>query len=135
MDRPMVYFEDLEVGRVFPEYELVISKEIADKYFKAIEEEGAIADETGKRLLPPTIGSIFATGCYKKFVENPHGTLHTKQEYQMFHALYVGDTLKIQGTLIDKYEKKGHNYMVFKATAKKDNKICFISTATLLWGK
>lgn len=135
MDRPMVYFKDLELGQTFPEYELKITEEIADKYFRSVEDDNKVIDETGKRLVPPTIASIFSTASYKKFIENPHGTLHTKSEYEVVQPLYVGDNLKIQASVVDKYKKKGNNFIAIKTLAEKEDKIALISRTTLLWGK
>jgi hypothetical protein len=135
MDRSLKYFDELEAGNTFPEYNFEITEKIADKYFNAIEEDKYFDTKNKKIIMPPTFASVFATGCYKKFIENPEGTLHTKQEYKIHQELYVGDTIKIKGSIIEKYEKKGNNYIVFEALAKKDNKTVLTSKATLLWGK
>lgn len=135
MERPLKYFDDLHIGDVFPKYDLEITSELADKYFVAIDEDPYIDETNGKTMMPPTFASVFATGCYKKFIENPPNTLHTKQEYKIFQPLHVGDNLKIQSSIVDKFEKKGNNFLVFKAIATIDNELALISSATLLWGK
>lgn len=138
LEKPMIYFNDLNVGQTFPQFEFNISDEIVDKYLKTVEDNNEVfktVDDKGKRVVPSIIVSLFSFGAYKNFIENPPGSLHAKQEYEFLEPFYVGDKLTVQGKIEDKYVKNGRNFVVVKTEAKKDNRIVLNSLMTLLWIK
>jgi hypothetical protein len=134
--KPMVYFNDVQVGHIFPEYEFVITEEIADKYMGSIQEKNEYfltKNEEGKRPVPPTISALFTIGAYKRYIDNPPGGIHAKQRYEFYQSLYIGDVLVIQAKIIDKYIKNDRKYVIIKTEVKKNNKIAVVSLMTLIW--
>lgn len=138
MNKPMMLFNDLYVGYVFPNFEFVITEEIADKYLQTIEDSTGISGNrnvNGQRLVPSTITSLFTFGGYKNFIESPTGCLHAKQEYEYLQPLYVGDKLTVGTEIVEKYTKNGRNYVVFSSGAQRGNEPVLKSKMTILWVK
>lgn len=138
MEKPMKYFADLNIGDVFPQFNFSITKDMADKYLKTIENRHEVFennDDSGKRLVPSTILSLFTFGAYKNFIESPAGCLHAKQEYEFLQPVYVGDTLVVRSKITDKYVKNGRNFVIFATEADKGNEPVLKSVMTILWVK
>ena len=138
MEKPMKYFADLTVGDVFPQFNFTITKEMADKYLKTIENRHEVfetIDSSGKRLVPSTILSLFTFGAYKNFIDSPAGCLHAKQEYEFLRPVHVGDTLTVRSKIVDKYVKNGRNFVIFATEADNEREPVLKSLMTILWVK
>src|SRR5262245_25566853 len=112
------------IGRVFPDVKYRIDEEDIKDYVAVAEEthlsfmNDADARATGyeRRVIPPSFGPyISIIGLLRAFdwkddfyLDYKTGTaMFGEQELEYLRPLYVGETLTIQGTVVDVYEKQG----------------------------
>ena len=46
------------------------------------------------------------------YLPNLIGNLHARQEWQLFHPMRIGDTLRSQVTVVERYRKRNRDYVV-----------------------
>jgi acyl dehydratase len=112
------------IGKTFPAVKRVISEDDIKDYLPvAGEEHPAFVNDAGaraagyeRRVIPPSFAPFLAilgmlhSFDWKKdfFLDYRTGTaMFGEQELEYFRPLYVGETLTIQGTVSDVYEKQG----------------------------
>ena len=111
------------IGRTFPPVTYVISEENVRDYLPVIGEDhpafrsddGARAAGYARRVIPPSFAPFVALGLLRSFdweadffLDYRTGTaMFGEQELEYLRPLYVGETLTIQGTVFDVYEKQG----------------------------
>ena len=112
------------IGNVFPPVRYVISEDDIRDYLPVVgEEHAAFRDEAGaraagyeRRVIPPSFAPYIAVlGLLRSFdwekdfyLDYKTGTaMFGEQELEYFRPLYVGETLTIQGSVTDVYEKHG----------------------------
>jgi len=109
------------IGRTFPPVTYVISEENVRDYLPVIGEDhpaslsddGARAAGYERRVIPPSFAPFVALGLLRSFdwekdffLDYRTGTaMFGEQELEYLRPLYVGETLTIQGTVFDVYEK------------------------------
>jgi acyl dehydratase len=50
------------------------------------------------------------------YLPNLFGNLHTKQEWELFHPIMVGDTVTTHSLMVDRYTKRDREYLVKEVT-------------------
>jgi acyl dehydratase len=111
------------IGRTFPAVKCVISEENVRDYIPVAGEEhpAFLSDEAARaagyprRVIPPSFAPFVALGLLRSFdwekdffLDYRTGTaMFGEQELEYLRPLYVGETLTIQGTVFDVYEKQG----------------------------
>ena len=111
------------IGRTFPPVTYVISEENVRDYLPVAGEDypafrsddGARAAGYARRVIPPSFAPFVALGLLRSFdwetdffLDYRTGTaMFGEQELEYLRPLYVGETLTIQGTVFDVYEKQG----------------------------
>ena len=110
------------IGRTFPRIKCVIDEETMHSYLKVSGEdmpayqndEAASAMGYDRRIIPPSYGPFLAllirSFDWKNdfFLDFRTGTaVFGEQELEYLRPLYFGETLFVQGTVLDVVEKKG----------------------------
>jgi acyl dehydratase len=112
------------IGRTFPAVKYIINKEDIQDYLPVAEEthpaffsdEQARAAGYERQVIPPSFAPYIAIlGMLRSFdwekdffLDYKTGTaMLGEQELAYLRPLYVGETLTIQGTVVDVYEKQG----------------------------
>ncbi|MBW2294028.1 MAG: hypothetical protein JRG94_17200, partial [Deltaproteobacteria bacterium] len=53
--------------------------------------------------------------CYKFvgewYLKNLFGNLHAQQDWEMFHPIAIGSTLRSVSTIIERFQKRGRDYV------------------------
>lgn len=110
--KPLI-FEDMPVGEEYAD-EYVLTPELARDYAAGIEDlnpwyleqspfGGPVANPI---LLVAQHARLFKT------VYSTAGNVHTRHETQFLNPARLGKTIKIYGKLVDKYIKRGREYLV-----------------------
>jgi acyl dehydratase len=58
---------------------------------------------------------LFHSGVYRDlswYLPNLIGNLHAKQEWELFHPMLVGDTVRTRSTVVERYRKRNRDYVV-----------------------
>jgi len=112
------------IGRMFPAVKYVINEDDIRDYLPVAEEadpaffsdEKARAAGYERRVIPPSFAPYIAIlGMLRSFdwekdffLDYKTGTaMFGEQELEYLRPLYVGETLTVQGTVVDVYEKQG----------------------------
>lgn len=83
--------------------------------------------------IPPSIFAVYHH--WNATIGNPvPGTIHLKQEMQYYENPSLGDVYDVTIKIVEKYEKKAKNYLVFETLIQKDSQLYCKETTTYLWG-
>jgi len=87
----------------------VASREVVDFYADALDDRSTLY----QAYAPPL---LYHSECFKFLFEwylrNLIGNLHARQEWLLFAPIPVGASLRTRSTIIDRYEKRGRDYVV-----------------------
>lgn len=135
------YVSDLEKGDVLEPVEYVLSPFIGREYAHGVEESAEVFQgdtEETRQLAPPTLIHIDKIRLLKRncpLGRGPHARIH--YEYSATHhaPIHVGERLVALGTVTDRYEKRGRDYLEIsiELRRKKDNELLtsYLDTAVL----
>lgn len=138
----IVKFNDVEVGLEYPDtpVEFKVTAEVVDKYLSATfdsaseyKPESTAAD--GQRPVPPTLAAVYMMEAML-MLKSPPGGVHAKQKFAFHKPACVGDTLSTKVRILDKYQKKGRNYVIMQTTTTNQaSEPVTTGTITRIWGK
>lgn len=101
--------EPAYVGRHCGAGEHVVTPEMVAFYCDALDEPPALHDGAA----PPL---IFHSECYRFvgewYLKNLFGNLHARQQWWLFDAVPVGEPLRTRSTIIERYARRGRDYVV-----------------------
>ena len=143
---PEIDFENAPVGYEFPEYRYKIDSDLVKKYCEAVEdnnplyvdEEFAKKSEFGGLVAQPLMMNIYAhflrqlraAGFTHEY------TIHYISDYEFIAPAKPGDTLISKMWLVDKYTRKGHNFVTFRIETRNQNGEKIASKLhTSMWSK
>ena len=128
---PEIDFENAPVGYEFPEYRYQIDSGLVKKYCEAVEdnnplyvdEEFAKKSEFGGLVAHPLMMNIYAhflrqlrtAGFTHEY------TIHYISDYEFIAPAKPGDTLISKMWLVDKYTRKGRNFVTFRIETRNQN--------------
>jgi 3-hydroxybutyryl-CoA dehydratase len=111
-------YEEIEVGEDLGLYEHPLTKQLVQKYRAAVESTypwQILKNSTPIPLVPPTlIGNLSFRLLETKFYRQP-GTIHASQEMKFFHPIRLDRRLFSKGKILDKYIKRGKQWVVYEA--------------------
>ncbi len=97
------------VGRHCGSHEYEVSRAVVDFYADALDDHHALYAE----LAPPL---LYHSECYRFLAEwylkNLIGNLHAQQDWEMFAPLRIGARVRTRSTIIERYHKRGRDYVV-----------------------
>jgi acyl dehydratase len=104
-----LFGEPAHVGRHCGSNEYVASPDIVRFYSEALDD----ANPLYERFAPPL---LHHSECFQFvgqwYLKNLFGNLHARQEWQLFDAIPVGARLRTRSTIVDRYQKRGRDYVV-----------------------
>ena len=105
------------INKDFGECQYEISKEKVKEFLLAIK---ADPEKFKSGITPPTFGAVFQSELLAKILFDKELNLnlkklvHGEQEFIYHKHAYVGDSIKSKGFIENIFEKKGHDFVVFK---------------------
>ena len=131
-------YDDVDVGDVYPPEPLVfeVSAEVVDGFLAATGNDGSFYNASqGTRRAPSMIASVYLIDLLMAR-RSPPGGIHAKQAIRFHGFIEIGEKLKIQGRVVEKYIRKERPYVVsdFEVRTSKDV-IAATGRITSIWGK
>lgn len=97
------------VGRHCGSHEYVVTPELVRFYADALGDASPLYAEIAPSLL-------FHSECYKVlgewYLKNLFGNLHARQDWELFGAIPIGARVRTRSTIVERYEKRGRDYVV-----------------------
>jgi acyl dehydratase len=121
--QPMV-FEDLSVGEEFSDA-YVLTPELARDYAEGIEDRNPWYLESspfGNRIANP----ILIVAQHVRLLKTKYvtaGNVHTRHQTQFLNPARMGKKIHVYGTLVDKYIKRGREYLVLECRSVDEDGI------------
>jgi acyl dehydratase len=103
---------------VFDSHEVYVGKHVGGRELTvSTEEVAAYVAGTGTVDIPGQYSPalIYHSEVYRSldwYLPNVVGNLHTRQEWELFHPIRVGDALRSHSTVVDRYRKRDRLYVV-----------------------
>lgn len=101
--------EPATVGRHCGSNEYEISRSLVDFYADALDDHSPLWAEVAPPLL-------FHSECYRFvgewYLRNLFGNLHAQQDWELFAPLAIGSRVRSRSTIVDRYQKRGRDYVV-----------------------
>jgi acyl dehydratase len=101
--------EPATVGRHCGSNSYVASPEVVAFYADALDDHNPL----WQSVAPPL---LHHSECYKHlgdwYLQNLFGNLHAQQDWELFAPIPLGATLRTRSTIIDRYAKRGRDYVV-----------------------
>jgi acyl dehydratase len=107
--------DNVYVGMDCGRREYVISPEMVQAYATAIQDHNpwySGPSPFGGAVAPALIrhSEMYIDRCW--YLPNLHGNLHAKQEWELFAPIMVGEHLSAHSLVVDRYIKRGRDYVV-----------------------
>ncbi len=97
------------VGRHCGSREYDVSEKVVAFYADALDDHHPLYE----RFAPPL---LHHSECYEHlgewYLKNLFGNLHGQQDWELFAPIPVGSRIRTRSTIIDRYDKRGRNYVV-----------------------
>ena len=97
------------VGRHCGHHEYDVTREVVDFYADALDDP----NELYREVAPPL---LYHSECYEFvgewYLKNLFGNLHAQQDWELFAPIPVGSKVRTRSTIIDRYHKRGRDYVV-----------------------
>jgi acyl dehydratase len=114
-------WDDLEPGRTLTSHPLTITKEMIQRFARAIGDENPLYfdEDYAKRtrfkgiVAPPSIHALFLFACteHDHFMRTP-GTINMGQNWWLQRPVRPGDTLTLECRCLDKLIRKGNTFAI-----------------------
>jgi len=117
--------DQIEVGDTLGPYEYVVTPELVQKMTGAVEEPNPWylkSSPFGGPIAPPTItGNDYAEVFFASYERG--ATVHTKAEHEFLNPIRIGKRLIVRGKILEKYERKGRDYVVIESVTTDEDGI------------
>jgi acyl dehydratase len=115
MSAPFHHPYDVYVGRDMGGHEYRVTADLVRRY-----EDGTDDRNAWYRDRSPFGGAVapallFHSEVYRNlswYLPNLIGNLHAKQEWELFHPMLIGDTVRTHSTVVERYCKRNREYVV-----------------------
>ncbi|RIL04723.1 MAG: hypothetical protein DCC71_13035 [Proteobacteria bacterium] len=101
--------EPAYVGRHCGSHAYEVTPELVRFYADALGDASPLYAEIAPSLL-------FHSECYKVlgewYLKNLFGNLHARQDWELFGAIPIGETVRTRSTIVERYAKRGRDYVV-----------------------
>lgn len=121
--KPMV-FEDMPVGEEYAD-EYVLTPDLARDYAEAIEDLNPWYLEPSP-FGGPVANPILIVAQHVRLFKTKYataGNVHTRHATQFFNPARIGKKIKVYGKLVDKYIKRGREYLVMECRSVDEDEI------------
>lgn len=144
-EKPELLYEDLQLGKEFDPFDMVVDTDTVDSFLTAIGEDRAsfyqskeIAGKWGfdRPLAPHSVAAIYARLSYLKNYTMPGGGILARQEFQFSRPVFVGDRLVCKAKVVDRFLKKERKYVVIEInTYNQDDQPVSVVRIEAIWPK
>jgi len=109
------------VGRDYGRHDFVVDADEVATYCDAVDDRNAIytgASPFGGPVAPALVrrGEVYSyrapSGVPAWYLRNVFGNLHARQEWDLFAPVMVGDAVHTRSFIVDRYAKRGRDYVV-----------------------
>jgi acyl dehydratase len=121
--RPMV-FEHMAIGEEYHD-EYVLTSDMARDYAEGIEDFNTWYLEDSPFGGPVANPMLIVAQHVRLFktVYDTEGNVHTRHETQFYNPARIGKTIHLSGKLVDKYIKRGREYLVMECRSVDEDGI------------
>jgi acyl dehydratase len=112
--KPMI-FEEMPLGEEYAD-EYVLTPELARDYAEGVEDANPWYVEQSP-FGGPVANPILLVAQHARLFKTTYataGNIHTRHETQFLNPARLGKTIKVYGKLVDKYVKRGREYLVME---------------------
>ncbi|MCY3785753.1 MAG: MaoC family dehydratase [bacterium] len=144
-ERPELVYDDLGLGRRFPEFRYETTPELVEAFVAATGDDNpAYTDGGAARALglewpvvPPGLAGIWGRQAYLQEHRMPPGGILAGQDMVFSRPVAVGDALRIQAEVTRRWEHKGRRFVTIESTARaaSSDEVCGIVRVTAIWPK
>ncbi len=122
------YVSDLELGDVIGPVEYTMSAFVVREYCHANEVHHEFFQGTHDQVAPPTLVHLDKLRLYRHgcpLGTGPSARIHYEYDATIHGEVPVGEVLTVVGTVTERYEKRGRDYVVMEIElrAKGDNRL------------
>lgn len=129
-------FDKVQVGDRFPETPMhfAVTEEQVRGFLEATDcQSDGYAKGTG--TAPSMLASVYLVELLKRR-NSPPGGIHAKQSIKFARGLRIGETLSLQGVVVEKYVRRDRPYVVSDFTATDaDGALVASGKVTSIWGQ
>lgn len=111
-----VPFAEVDLAKVYPEKEYVITEEKIRAYMAATGDLNPLYEQ--ERLIPPAMAAVFTRWEALSGEELLPGTIHAGQAFRYLQPLHWGDKVILRGKVVEKTEKRGLKFVVREVQAR-----------------
>lgn len=120
-----ITWDQLQVGMKVGSVEAKVTEKVARRFMETVSSTTLAhpaQQPDGSRLAPMTIVENLALVLFQNHyrLQTPHGGLHAIQESEYLNPLLTGTTVRVEGTVVEKYEKRGKFYYTLETVATDD---------------
>jgi acyl dehydratase len=123
-DKKPLVFDDIPLGEEYAD-EYVLTPELAQDYAEGIEDRNPWYLERspfgGPMANPMLIVAQHARLLKTRYVTA--GNVHTRHDTQFLNPARIGKTIKVYGRLVEKYIKRGREYLVMECRSVDEDGI------------
>jgi acyl dehydratase len=106
---------DVFVGRDMGGHEYTVTPNLVALYETGTDDRHAWYRGSSPFGGPVAPALLFHSEVYKNlawYLPNLIGNLHAKQEWELFHPMQIGDTVRTRSTVVERYVKRNREYLV-----------------------
>jgi hypothetical protein len=106
---------EVQVGLDLGRHEYEITPDLVAEYADALDDHHAWYTGASPFGAPVAPALILHSECYRFggwYLPNIWGNLHARQEWELFAPIMVGDRASTRSMIVDRYEKRGRDYIV-----------------------
>ncbi|MCH8009806.1 MAG: MaoC family dehydratase N-terminal domain-containing protein [Chloroflexi bacterium] len=106
---------DILVGQDIGAHEFEITPELVGTYMAGVDDQNPWytgSSPLGAAVAPALLlhSEVYHYGGW--YLKNIFGNLHARQEWELFAPMMVGDAVSTHSTIVDRYVKRGRDYVV-----------------------
>lgn len=115
MTEPFHSEHEVYVGRDMGGHEYTVTPDIVQRYQDGTEDRNPWYRNPAPFEGPVAPALLFHSEVYKNlswYLPNLIGNLHAKQEWELFHPMRVGETVRTHSTVVERYTRRNREYVV-----------------------
>jgi acyl dehydratase len=123
-DKPPMVFEDLSVGEEYAD-EYVLTPEMARDYADGVADLNPWYLEHSP-FGGPVANPMLIVAQHARLFKTAYvtaGNVHTRHETQLLNPARIGKRMRVYGKLVDKYRKRGREYLVMECRSVDEDGI------------
>jgi hypothetical protein len=125
VDKPPLDFDTVAVGDDFGSLDYVLTAEKMELYRRAVSDPGAAFATIASKDYAVLLRTRFELG----------RVVNAKHESRYFRPPEIGSQITTSGRLADKYERRGHRFIVMETTSTDEaGEVLVVSRTTLMLG-